>query len=351
MLEKARHCLILTDGGFGVGLGHVTRCLALADALLESGWTVDFEVNGDRDVCTAFLKDYPSTSLKIETEAWTRGSYAKLDEHFPLDAIVFDSYLPSLAYYEGLIEHANYKWGKVVFLFFDDTNRIDYPQGIVVNGAASAATLGYHMNAEVRYLLGTEWQVLRKPFWDAKPIVVRPNAQELLIMLGADDVHGMLPRLHIQAKQKFPQITQTIITTEFSRTYGQLLKIVSAPHRLLVEPSAVDFIQAIQRSDIAISAAGQSVFELSLLGVPAVLLQVAENQSGNMQAWKSQGMATTMHRWDHQEVVGSILNDVETMMPFPARMERHTRACKLIDAGGAKRIASQIEGMIGEENC
>ncbi len=43
---------------------------------------------------------------------------------------------------------------------------------------------------------------------------------------------------------------------------------------------------AMIKCDIAISAAGQTLFELARIGVPTYAVQVAENQTLNMLSWK-----------------------------------------------------------------
>ena len=104
-----KNALIFTEYGAQIGLGHLRRCEALKEKLAEAGFNVEICANTDPRSC----------------------------DLAGVDLGVIDSYLLPLESYEWLARRAK------VALFFDDTLRLDYPSGIVLNGAIGAENLPY----------------------------------------------------------------------------------------------------------------------------------------------------------------------------------------------------------------
>ena len=122
---------ILTEGGKGIGFGHITRCSALCEAFEEKCIRPYFIVNADNSAKT-LLKGKRNKIFN-----WLK----KQDELFNMvsgaDVIVLDSYLAKDNLYRKIAELTK------IAVYVDDNKRIVYPEGIVVNGAIYAKGLNY----------------------------------------------------------------------------------------------------------------------------------------------------------------------------------------------------------------
>jgi UDP-2,4-diacetamido-2,4,6-trideoxy-beta-L-altropyranose hydrolase len=330
------------DAGPGAGLGHLSRCQALAVALEECGWTVEMEIEAGGEALNLDFVRAVSASVNTAVGHWHEDAQRVSRLAAEASIAVFDSYVPDELFYRQVSESQ-----VPLLVFFDDENSITYPRGIVINAAPYADARPYPLLPGVEYFLGTKWTVLRKEFWDAEPIRVQESPQSILLMLGADDIHCFLPRLHVLVGDRLPGLSQVIACAGFNRSLLELERTVQAPHRLLVDPSPEVLVQAMRDSDLAVSAAGQSALELACIGVPSVLLQVAENQSANMDGWERLGLMQKERRWDEEDVLPQIVQDVNALTEYGNRTQWHALAISAIDGGGARRIARLLDERTG----
>src|SRR4030042_1157721 len=173
---------ILTEGGLHIGFGHVTRCLAIYDAFREKKIDPLLAVNGDETV--AHLMN--GTIGKICTN-WVYEPEALLDYMRNADIAVVDSYLADQEFYRRISETVR------TTVYFDDTMRINYPRGIVINGNICAEELNYPQRKDITYLLGSQYVPLRKEFWDVPEKKIRRSIKTVMITFGGNDIRNLTP--------------------------------------------------------------------------------------------------------------------------------------------------------------
>jgi spore coat polysaccharide biosynthesis predicted glycosyltransferase SpsG/RimJ/RimL family protein N-acetyltransferase len=92
-------------------------------------------------------------------------------------------------------------------------------------------------------------------------------------------------------------------------------------------------------ADLVVSAAGVTLLELCCVGVPAALVQIADNQAAGYQAAVSQGLTAGLGTdpRDHVDVLRHLLLDEN------ARKALGQKAMAAVDGQGAERILNAIE--------
>ncbi len=91
-------------------------------------------------------------------------------------------------------------------------------------------------------------------------------------------------------------------------------------------------------ADIAVSAGGQTVYELARTGTPAVVVAVADNQLKGAAGWDKAGAARFAGRWDSEDLNGA-LTDALTGMEDPGiRQHMALAGQSLVDGKGSERI-------------
>lgn len=246
--------IFLTEGGKKLGLGHLVRCVSLQEAFEEKGIASEFIVNADHGV-DGILKDVNHRRCD-----WLNPKEDILSLINKTDVVIIDSYFADLDFCHNVSQIAQ----KVVYL--DDHNRINYPQGIVVNSAIYAQEVNYPKSNGNSYLLGTQYACLRKEFWDIPQKENRESLQKILITLGGMDYSGLMERIVGHLKDKFHCIFHCI---DFYKT-----KI-----------SPQSFLQSILESDLCISGGGQTIYNLARCGLPTIGICLSENQLLNLQWW------------------------------------------------------------------
>ena len=58
--------------------------------------------------------------------------------------------------------------------------------------------------------------------------------------------------------------------------------------------------------DLAVSAAGQTLYELAQMGVPTIAIQVADNQKDNIEGWLKAGFIHFAGEWDDAKLVENL---------------------------------------------
>ncbi len=104
--------------------------------------------------------------------------------------------------------------------------------------------------------------------------------------------------------------------------------------------------EAMASADLALSAAGSTSWELSLLGVPAVLVAVAENQEPVGQGVGDAGAARYLgphHRLDPAAVADALVE----LAADPGRCADLARGGRaLVDGQGAARVATRVRSLL-----
>ena len=92
-------------------------------------------------------------------------------------------------------------------------------------------------------------------------------------------------------------------------------------------------------SDIAISACGQTLYELAFLGVPTIAVTVADNQSINARGWQKTGFIEYGGHWSKTALSGNIKSLIDKLRDPELRRKNTFIGRDIVDGKGAIRIA------------
>lgn len=335
----AVRALFRVDAGPHIGLGHLQRCLSLATALHQLGATCIFLTNGDPTVQNRIaahgfepirldgVETGGAVDLKQTLDTVTR---------YPCDAVVVDSYHVDADYLGRL---------RAMGLFtvaIDDLARYLFPCQLVVNGGAHAHQLAYRSSSgDTRFLLGPRYALLRPEFWDVPPRVVRDTVQNILVTLGGADPHNLMPQL-LRLLDDLPgDFTMTAIVGPFFQNRAEVEYAARNCRRSVGLVDAPDSVRDLMlEADLAISAGGQTLYELAATGTPTVAVQVAQNQAASSHALAKEGVVRVAGRVGEVELIGRIKDEVCVLMASrDARVAMCKAAQRLVDRQGAVTVA------------
>lgn len=262
--------LIFSEGKLGVGLGHLSRCRALQAELESLGFRTSLLDSALLNAQTLNTNKRPQTSpLNPPVLKPTLNS----DSAKPYQLIVIDSYVLSLDSYILATQYAE------VCLFFDDTLRLDYPNGILLNNAPCANVAQYREKYPHHLLfLGSDYRLLQMPFLEAlkkPPISLRQEVKNVLITLGGSDILGLNQPLITALQKAYPHLNLHCITKDSTILGAKLYRDLCAQ----------EMVDLIRQMDLCICACGQSLGEILACGIPAIALEVVENQRENLKSF------------------------------------------------------------------
>jgi spore coat polysaccharide biosynthesis predicted glycosyltransferase SpsG len=301
--------LILTEGGEKIGFGHITRCIALCEAFEEKCINPEMLVNGESSIL-GLLKH---KNFKIHD--WIKNKEKLFQNIAKSDFIVIDSYLAEKSIYDKISEITD---GKM--LMIDDYNRIDYPKGIILNPSIYVDKLNYLRKSDNTYLLGKDYIILRKEFWDVPEKKISKKVKNVLITFGGANNYDLANKIAHFLKEKF----------------NIKIYIVNAKIKKL---TAKEMLNLMLKSDVCISGGGQTTYELARVGVPTIGICFAENQKLDLMAWKSLGFIEDIC-WDNKDenIIGKIYNSFNSLLSYQKREKLSEIGKSFMDAQGAKNI-------------
>jgi UDP-2,4-diacetamido-2,4,6-trideoxy-beta-L-altropyranose hydrolase len=308
---------IFASAGQGIGYGHYGRCQALKEGFEELNIETDFYVQG--------LIDTNITGNNVHNIDWIKK--AELGKNY--DVCVVDSYLTTK---EDLQAFAS---NNTLCVFIDDFMRLDYPDGIVINGSIYAETLPYPDKPSQMLLLGSKYSMLRKPFWDFDDYGIERKG--ILLSAGAsgtDDLTDSLCRLILD------ETDQDIFVL------GRNISIKSSRVQTLFGLNALEMAKLMSARLFAVSAAGQTSYELARTAVPSILFGMVDNQRINLAGWSKSGFAISIG----YTASDSFKQNLQDSLKIVQNKEQNLRMSALgplyVDGQGVRRLVKIITEVV-----
>ncbi len=335
MNTKTKKVVILTEGGEQIGFGHITRCLSLSRAFERAGWQTEFYVHGDQTVAS-ILPEQVYALLD-----WSQVINTEQPPFFLKDAaiVIVDSYLANDSVYEEISRQVK------VPVYLDDTLRLDYPPGIVVNWSITAAELPYPKRKDVSYLLGPTYISLREPFWQVSEQPVSPTVKSVLLSFGGDDSKNMTPPVLDFLVCHYPELTKLVVIGNAFKNITEIQSVKDHHTRIIFSPDGHGMKQVMQQSDIAIVSGGQTLYELARIGVPAVVVAVADNQRHNVQGWEKTGFIENAGFWTDIPLMANLAQKFRELSAYERRLRATTSGHNLVSGLGVDKIVAFCQNM------
>jgi len=266
--------LFVVDAGPAVGGGHVMRSLTLARALEAQGAACVFVgPPAVAELLDAFAPETPRIPAEDLAAAAVREAF---------DAIVFDHY--------GLGEpdHRAMALGRPVLVIDDLADRPLGADIVLDSGPARRAGDYLGLTGETtRLLLGPayapirpEFAALREPAlaWRGEPV------QRVLVSMGLTDVGGVTARIVERLRPRVHDIGIDVVLGGQSPSLPGLTKIARRDPRLMLHVDTPHMARLTAEADIGVGAAGSATWERCVLGLPSLMVVLADNQRGAARA-------------------------------------------------------------------
>lgn len=285
--------LFRLDGNAYIGLGHVMRCLSLADALRKYGFKITFVLADS--FCEDIISQRGYSSVVLQTNYSLMED--ELNKFVPIITnvnptfIIVDSYFVTELYLKTLK-------GLLTTVYIDDLLKFPYPVDILINynlfsDLSDYKTLYRGVSNQPEFLLGTKYVPLRREFSNI-PIKEQPEvANKVLIMTGgADSYHVSLSLFeyimhHSELWEKF---YFTFVIGAANMDYNKIVSLSKNIPNVSVLRNVQNMAQIMMQNDIAVSAAGSTLYELCACGIPTITYSLADNQIPAAELFEEKGI-------------------------------------------------------------
>ena len=354
--------LIRADADSVIGTGHMMRCLALAQAWQDTGGKVAFACADLPDSLVQRLSTERCDLYRFESAPASSREANDVQETLRISNVVHPQWLVLDGYDFGPSYQMALRDARWRLLFIDDDLRHErYHVDMLLNQNAGVSAAMYaRRTTGARHLLGCQYVLLRREFRAQPRPAARGGGQlisNFLITLGGADQkndtsrlirisRGCLPpdcTIHVLVGPANPHLHSLRETCEKlkSQAPGRGDKMP----KLVLHVAPPDVRKIMATCDLAITAAGSSVYELGFLGVPMLLVITAENQRAIAAALDSMGAAVWIDESSVHTARG-VASVIAAVVENPSiRAECAKRFQALVDGQGATRV---VEILCGE---
>ena len=346
---------IRADADGKIGAGHVMRCIALAQGWQYQGGTVTFishcESNAIKDRILqegfqfiAIDNPHPHPDDLSRTLKFLKQP-SDVNLH-PSEAwLVLDGYHFTPAYQKAIREAG------IHLLVIDDMNHLScYHADILLNQNIYAPELKYHCDDDTTLLLGTRYVLLRKEFLKYGNFnhQIPERARNILVTLGGADPDNVTLKVIEALKLLGDQDIEVKIVIGPANSHRETLSRSLSATNLEAEflPDPPNMPELMAWADMAISAGGSTCWELAFMGLPSLIVLLAENQGALVDHTVRQQAAVSLG-WHDRLADEQLCHKVKLLIHGQAlRKTISVNASPLIDGQGAFRVTKVMTGRL-----
>lgn len=341
--EKNRVIGIRADGNAEIGMGHLVRCMSLAKAFVSKGFTAVFITA--EDCSKELLKKNRFEQIVLDSDFKNLlGECNKLQEiisNRKIELLILDSYFINEEYLSRL------KKVVPVVCFEEEPGEYRSIDGII-NYNIYAEDLYHEINYDknINLYLGSSYAPLRLEFLNRR-ITVKDKLQKILILMGGSDslnISGQLVKRFLSMEDwKLKNLEFFVVCGPFNPHLQELAELENNQIHILVDVD--DMASLMEKCDMAISAAGSTMYELAALGIPTICCYYVDNQRKIAEAFSS--LSTVVNTGNYAENPDQVLNNIlvntiNMIEDKKIREENSLSMNKLVDGNGAMRLVETL---------
>lgn len=337
------------DSGPEYGLGHLMRCVALAQGFQRADIKAIFFLVrkcGNEDLYREVLTKNGLRYIMLPDNA--KGLQFELEHYTNKDnfnIVIFDNYDVTT---EQMFSFKN-KYKNLIAI--DDLADRDFYVDLIINQNIDSQCLSYKTSCPAKLLLGTSYVLLRHNVLLTKnQIAARQNGTHphIYMSFGGGDVYLRIKKF-LKILYRMDQKLESEVTIDFTFMYDQDRMNEVAKELSELKKISINMIignynpeSIIKNADFAITAAGASVFEMAFLGIPQIVFIIDRNQEVTGNKVNEKGFGACLGYIGDVSETEFINLFSEFIRNKALREDMSRKGQEFIDGKGTERVISQI---------
>jgi UDP-2,4-diacetamido-2,4,6-trideoxy-beta-L-altropyranose hydrolase len=333
------------DAAIRIGTGHVMRCLALAQAWQDAGGRAILASTG---LSAGLHARWAAEGIGLEKLSAEPGSSDDAEQtiavsrRLGVEWVVLDGY-QFAAGFQRAIKQAGLR-----LLVLDDHGHAEhYWADLVLNQNLNAEeTLYCQREPYTRLLLGTRFALLRREFekWRGWKREIPEIGRKVLVTLGGSDPDHVTGKILAALQQVRIDGLEAVIVAGASNPHQAELKaaLAGCGTAMQLRTSVTDMPELMAWADVAVAAGGTTSWERALIGLPSLVVILADNQRAIAEATQQVGIGWNLGA--HQRLsVPAVTEALERLLKDAgARARMARRGPELVDGLGAVRVVREL---------
>lgn len=343
---------IRADANREIGLGHVMRCLSIADALRAEGQQVCFILadNNAEELLKGRGQEYHilnSAYNRMEEELEDLQKFLKEKK---IGLFLIDSYQVTENYLARLKS-------MVKTIYMDDIPKFAYPVDGIINYNIYGGDMPYQEltltrngQKEPKLWLGPAYAPLREQF-QGIDYKFRPVAENVLITTGGSDKYNLAGSIleAVLTKEDTAEYTRElhyhVVSGAFNPNYHFLEEMAGKYPNIHLYQNVTNMAELMEKCDVAITAGGSTMYELCAVGVPIICFSFVDNQELIVENFYKKNLVAYGGNYlkEKEAFSGNVARALtELVKDEKLRQEFSRKARQLVDGQGAERIAAAL---------
>lgn len=339
--------LIRADSSIRIGSGHVMRCLTLADDLKQKGAEINFVCREESGNLINYIesKKYKVHRLSAGIDLNEEKRCAKIiltEYETEPDWLIIDHYDSDISYESSLRSYV-----KKIMVIDDLANRR--------HDCDLLLDQNFYENVKTRYngfvpdrcikLIGPAYALLRPEFQNARQSLRERNGKitSILVFMGGVDLTNetckVMKALKILNKT---EITIDVVVGSSNPHRDEIEYLAEQMQNVICHVNVKNMAALMASADLGIGAGGTTTWERCSMGLPALVITVAENQINIAKSLAQCGCIINLG-WHETVNESTIISAMENLISNPGEMHQMSfKGLQLVDAGGVRRVAEKV---------
>jgi UDP-2,4-diacetamido-2,4,6-trideoxy-beta-L-altropyranose hydrolase len=356
--------VIRVDASLHIGSGHVMRCLTLANALSKKRVNVSFICRSFFGNLIEYIKDSGfqvyvleggeqnladdfDGSPELAHSSWL--GVSQIDDANECK-IILDKINPEWL----VVDHyaIDFRWHKLLSNYYQKLMVIDdladrkHSCDLLLDQTYGRELKDYvkHVSSKCKLLLGSEFSLLRSEFSQWRGVALQrrkscSGVNQLLISMGGVDYDNVTAKVleEVSKCQLSEYLKITVIMGKSAPHLQEVNKLAELmQYETEVNVSADNMAEIMSNADLAIGAAGATTWERCCLGLPTIMLVLAENQIFIANEIKKAGVAMLSDINKPGDICNKLLTPVEELQRISLK------ASEVTDGTGVSLTVEQM---------
>ncbi|UFH56401.1 UDP-2,4-diacetamido-2,4,6-trideoxy-beta-L-altropyranose hydrolase [Spirosoma sp. KNUC1025] len=265
------HLLFRADGNAQLGMGHVMRCLALAD-MLKGEFAMKFAITDPTPAVQSLIESAGLTVLPLPDSADKAAFWGDVHSE---NIVVLDGY----SFDETFQRAVRARVRKLVFI--DDLIHGHQVADVVINHSGGIAQGKYNTASYTQLYLGPHYAMLRPEFFRSEGFSTPPPDGPIFVSLGGADPYNTSLTVLEAIRQVDATLPVQIVLGPFhpDRASIESFKNQLPNLSILQNLSAAQMMDALQQCSLAITACSTIAYEVCAINRPLIAVVTADNQT------------------------------------------------------------------------
>ena len=337
--------LFRADGNTKIGMGHIMRCLSIADTFQRRGKDCAFVLADTSMQETISARKYKTVILDSDYQ-YMDDEIKKLEsviKKMSPEMVIIDSYFVTKQYLECVKS-------MVRLAYIDDLGAFAYPADILINYNAYSLAMDYksmYFEESVSYpmtLFGAKYAPIRECFKNIPTRIQNDRCRNILISTGGSDLIHLAVDFVRYMRGNKDAVDYHLLVGGMNPDKQEIYQLTEEIPNLHIHFNVTDMKTLISSCDLAVTAAGSTMYEICACGVPMITYVAADNQIPGAEAFERMGLAVSCGDFRKENDPGRKVYEgiKELSKNYKQRVNMGKRMQRFVDGWGADRIVDEL---------